>query len=58
MTKIISIVSKNLIILELADTRDLESFVRIFTVLDKHVVAETLSAEEARIEYKQYDGIL
>ncbi|MCA4775288.1 hypothetical protein IHO40_04235 [Wolbachia endosymbiont of Mansonella ozzardi] len=57
MTRNISIVSKNLISIELIDKQDLENFIKIFTVLDKHIAAKTLFAEEMRIEYKQHDGI-
>ncbi|NSM56436.1 hypothetical protein HET73_02450 [Wolbachia endosymbiont of Atemnus politus] len=57
MTKNISIVSKNLISIELVNKQDLENFIKIFTVLDKHIAAKTLFAEEVRIEYKQHDSI-
>ncbi|MEY2393179.1 hypothetical protein [Wolbachia endosymbiont of Tettigetta isshikii] len=57
MTQNISIVSKNLISIELIDKQDLENFIKIFTVLDKHIAAKTLFTEEVRIEYKQHDGI-
>ncbi|MCA4774382.1 hypothetical protein [Wolbachia endosymbiont of Mansonella perstans] len=57
MTQNISIVSKNLISIELIDKQDLENFIKIFTVLDKHIAAKTLFAEKMRIEYKQHDGI-
>lgn len=57
MTKNISIVSKNLISIELVNKQDLENFIKIFTVLDKHIAAKTLFAEEVRIEYKQRNGI-
>ncbi|MCM1000842.1 MAG: hypothetical protein KTV72_00660 [Wolbachia endosymbiont of Melophagus ovinus] len=57
MTQNISIVSKNLISIELTDKQDLENFIKIFTVLDKHIAAKTLFTEEVRIEYKQHDGI-
>ncbi|NUY39900.1 hypothetical protein GO684_04725 [Wolbachia endosymbiont of Litomosoides brasiliensis] len=53
MTKNISIVSRNLITIELVDEQDLGNFIKIFTVLDKHVAAKTLFTEEVRIEYKQ-----
>ena len=57
MIKNISIVSKNLISIELFDKQDLENFIKIFTVLDKHKAARTLFAEEVSIEYKQCNGI-
>ncbi|QKX03115.1 hypothetical protein GOY07_02875 [Wolbachia endosymbiont of Litomosoides sigmodontis] len=57
MIKNISIVSKNLITIELVDKQDLGDFIKIFTVLDKHVAAKTLFTEEVRIEYKQQDSI-
>ncbi|MDG7057404.1 MAG: hypothetical protein LKM43_04640 [Wolbachia endosymbiont of Penenirmus auritus] len=57
MTQNISIVSKNLISIELINKQDLENFIKIFTVLDKHIAAKTLFTEEVRIEYKQHDGI-
>ncbi|WP_395463061.1 hypothetical protein [Wolbachia endosymbiont of Cantharis cryptica] len=57
MTKNISIISRNLINIELVDKQDLENFIKIFTVLDKHIAAKTLFTEEVKIEYKQHDGI-
>lgn len=57
MTKNISIISRNLISIELVNKQDLENFIKIFTVLDKHIAAKTLFTEEVRIEYKQRDGI-
>ncbi|MDM8335209.1 hypothetical protein [Wolbachia pipientis] len=57
MIKNISIVSRDLISIELVDKQDLENFIKIFTVLDKHIAAKTLFAEEVRIEYKQHNGI-
>ncbi len=57
MTKNISIVSRNLITIELVDKQDLENFIKIFTVLDKYVAAKTLFTEEVRIRYKQQDSI-
>ncbi|WCR58067.1 hypothetical protein [Wolbachia endosymbiont of Ctenocephalides felis wCfeJ] len=57
MTQNISVVSKGLISIELANKQDLENFIKIFTVLDKHVAAKTLFTEEVRIEYKQHDNI-
>ncbi|MGL9717843.1 MAG: hypothetical protein ACR5K9_04015 [Wolbachia sp.] len=57
MTKNISIVSKNLISIELVNKQDLENFIKIFTVLDKHIAAKTLFTEEVKIEYKQHDSI-
>ncbi len=57
MTQNISIVSKDLISIELIDKQDLENFIKIFTVLDKHVAAKTLFTEEVRIEYKQHNNV-
>ncbi|WP_395462125.1 hypothetical protein [Wolbachia endosymbiont (group A) of Melitta haemorrhoidalis] len=57
MTKNISIISRNLISIELVNKQDLENFIKIFTVLDKHIAAKTLFTEEVRIEYKQHNGI-
>ncbi|MFP3015743.1 MAG: hypothetical protein ACEY3B_05585 [Wolbachia sp.] len=56
MTKNISIISRNLISIELVNKQDLENFIKIFTVLDKHIAAKTLFTEEVRIEYKQHNG--
>ncbi|WCR59043.1 MAG: hypothetical protein PG978_000457 [Wolbachia endosymbiont of Ctenocephalides felis wCfeF] len=57
MTQNISIVSKDLISIELVDKQDLENFIKIFTVLDKHIAAKTLFTEEVRIEYKQHNNV-
>ncbi|NUX01767.1 hypothetical protein GO685_04745 [Wolbachia endosymbiont of Madathamugadia hiepei] len=57
MTQNISIVSKDLISIELIDKQDLENFIKIFTVLDKHVAAKTLFTEGVRIEYKQHNNV-
>ena len=57
MTQNISIVSKDLISIKLIDKQDLENFIKIFTVLDKHVAAKTLFTEEVRIEYKQHNNV-
>lgn len=57
MIKNIIIVSKNLISIELINKQDLESFIKIFTVLDKHIAAKTLFTEEVTIEYKQHNCI-
>ncbi|WP_375603971.1 hypothetical protein NOX90_06360 [Wolbachia endosymbiont of Anurida maritima] len=56
MTKNISIISRNLISIELVNKQDLENFIKIFTVLDKNIAAKTLFTEEVRIEYKQHNG--
>ncbi|QKX01450.1 hypothetical protein GOY13_00470 [Wolbachia endosymbiont of Cruorifilaria tuberocauda] len=52
----ISILNKNLISIELVNKRDLENFIKIFTVLDKYIAAKTLFAEEVKIEYSQRDS--
>lgn len=57
MIKNITIISKNLINIELINKQDLENFIKIFTVLDKHIAARTLFTEEVRIEYKQHNRI-
>ncbi|WP_341808610.1 hypothetical protein [Wolbachia endosymbiont (group E) of Neria commutata] len=57
MIKNISINSRNLITIELVDKQDLENFIKIFTVLDKHIAARTLFTEEVKIDYKQHNGI-
>ncbi len=57
MTRNILIVDKNLISVELVNKQDLENFIKIFTVLNKHVAAKTLFTEEVRIEYEQHDNI-
>ena len=57
MTQNISIVSKDLISIKLIDKQALENFIKIFTVLDKHVAAKTLFTEEVRIEYKQHNNV-
>ncbi|QOD38573.1 hypothetical protein [Candidatus Wolbachia massiliensis] len=57
MTKNISIIGKNLISIELVNKQDLENFIKIFTVLDKHIAAKTLFTEEVRIEYKQHNSV-
>ncbi|MDG7056362.1 MAG: hypothetical protein LKM44_02645 [Wolbachia endosymbiont of Meromenopon meropis] len=43
-------------IIKLVNKRDLENFIKIFTVLDKHIAAKTLFTEEVRIEYEQHNG--
>ncbi|MDR2831462.1 MAG: hypothetical protein LBV62_00890 [Rickettsiales bacterium] len=57
MTENISIVSRNLVSIELVNKQDLENFIKIFTVLDKHIAAKTLFAEEVRIEYRQHNNV-
>ena len=57
MIKSILIINKNTISIELADKQSLEDFIRIFTVLDKHVAAKTLFAEEVKIEYGTNNGL-
>jgi hypothetical protein len=57
MIKNISILSKNLISIELVDKQNLENFIKIFTVLDKHIAARTLFSEEVKINYKQHNDI-
>ncbi|WCR53040.1 MAG: hypothetical protein PG981_000062 [Wolbachia endosymbiont of Ctenocephalides orientis wCori] len=51
MIKNISIVSKNIINIEMADKQGLENFIKMFTVLDKYTAARTLFTEEVKIEY-------
>ncbi|MDN5247614.1 MAG: hypothetical protein QWI36_00525 [Wolbachia endosymbiont of Tyrophagus putrescentiae] len=55
MIKNISIISKHLISIELANKEDLENFTKIFTVLDRYKAARTLFVDEVNIEYEQYD---
>lgn len=57
MIKNISIVSKNIINIEMADKQGLENFTKMFTVLDKHTAARTLFTEEVKIEYDTNNGI-
>ncbi|APR98225.1 hypothetical protein [Wolbachia endosymbiont of Folsomia candida] len=57
MIKNISINSRNLITIELVNKQDLENFIKIFTVLDKHIAARTLFTEEVKIGYKQHNEI-
>ncbi|QKX02009.1 hypothetical protein [Wolbachia endosymbiont of Dirofilaria (Dirofilaria) immitis] len=57
MRRNVLIVNKNLISVELVNKQDLENFIKIFTVLNKHIAARTLFTEEVRIEYKQYNSI-
>ncbi|WP_253299966.1 hypothetical protein [Wolbachia endosymbiont of Chironomus riparius] len=54
MIKNISIIKKNLVSIDLANKEDLQNFIKIFTVLDKHKAAKTLFTEEVSIEYKQH----
>lgn len=57
MIKNISIVSKNIINIEMADKQGLENFIKMFTVLDKYTAARTLFTEEVKIEYDTNNGI-
>ncbi|MBV0899532.1 MAG: hypothetical protein KTV77_02045 [Wolbachia endosymbiont of Fragariocoptes setiger] len=55
MIKSISINSKNIVNIELDTKEDLENFIKIFTVLNKHKAAKTLFKNEVNIEYQQHE---
>ncbi len=57
MIQNISIISHNLLSIEITDKQSLEHFITICTVLDKHRAAKALFTDEVRIEYKQCDSI-
>lgn len=57
MVKNISIINSTLVRIELVHKEDLEKFIKIFTILDKHKAARTLFTDEVSIEYKQHNSI-
>jgi hypothetical protein len=57
MVQNISVINKNLLNIEITGKQNLEHFITICTVLDKHKAAKTLFADEVNIEYKQHNGI-
>ncbi|VVC34935.1 Hypothetical protein CINCED_3A022975 [Cinara cedri] len=57
MIKNILIINKTLVSLELANKKDLENFIKIFTVFEKHKAASTLFTDEVKIEYAQHNAM-
>jgi len=57
MIKDILIINKTLVSLELANKEDLENFIKIFTIFEKHKAASTLFTDEVKIEYVQHNAM-